>query len=74
MTPLRLKIREFRDAKGWTQDDLAAKAGVRRATISDMENGKTQRVDLPVLERIANALGVLPQALLETVPPPKRRR
>ena len=71
MTPLRLKIKEFRLAKGWTQAQLAAKAGVRVATIGDAENGRTKGIEFDSLDRIANALGVLPQALLESVP--KRR-
>ncbi len=69
MAPLELHIRDFRLAKGWTQAELAERAKVRTATISDMENGKVQRIDLPVLERLANALGVLPTALLKTVQP-----
>lgn len=74
MTPLRLRIKEFRLAKGWSQVELAAKAGIRRATISDMENGRTKGVDFESLERLAAALGVLPQALIETAPKTKPKR
>lgn len=68
MAALRLRIRDFRVAKGWTQAELARRAAVRTATISDMENGKVQRIDLPLLDRLARALGVLPQALIEQAP------
>lgn len=73
MTPLRLRIKDFRLAKGWTQKELANKARVRVATISDMENGKVLRIDLPLLDRLAQALGVLPQALLESARPERKR-
>jgi transcriptional regulator with XRE-family HTH domain len=72
MTPIVVRIREIREAKGWTQELLAERAGTRQATISDLETGRTGRVDLDLLERIATALEVEPGALL--VREPKRRR
>jgi putative transcriptional regulator len=48
-----------------TQLQLAEKAGVRQATISELETGKTRRVDLDVLDRLCDALGVEPGDLLE---------
>jgi len=33
------RLRELRDAKGWTQADLAARIGVSRKTINTIENG-----------------------------------
>jgi transcriptional regulator with XRE-family HTH domain len=62
--PLRLRIRELRDAKGWSQDELARRAQVRQATISNFERGKTRSVDLDVLDRIATALRVDPAFLI----------
>ena len=58
MTPIVLRVREARKRKGWTQAQLASHAGVRRATISQLESGRTQRVNLAVLEKVAKALGV----------------
>jgi len=53
MSPLEAWRRE----RGLTQAQLAAEAGVRVATISDIESGKSLgRVD--VLRRIAKVLGV----------------
>ena len=36
---LRNRIREEREALGWTQADLAAKIGVSRKTVNTVENG-----------------------------------
>lgn len=59
MSPIRLRILELRNAKGWTQGQLAERAGgVRQATISDYESGQVNRPDLRILERIADALEV----------------
>lgn len=74
MTPLRLRLRELRTAAGLSQEALANLAGIRQATVSGLETGRTRRVDLPALERLAKALGVEPHQLFETVPAPKRRR
>jgi transcriptional regulator with XRE-family HTH domain len=50
---------------GLSQLELADKAGVRQATISELESGKTRRLDFDVLERLAAALGVPATRLLE---------
>jgi transcriptional regulator with XRE-family HTH domain len=47
-----------------TQAELAKAVGVRQATISDLETGKSRWVDLDLLEQLAKALGVKPVALL----------
>ena len=65
MTPIRLRVRELREAKGWTQEELARRAETRQATISDYEPGATNRPDLDILDRVARALGVEPGALFE---------
>jgi HTH-type transcriptional regulator / antitoxin HipB len=57
MTPVRIPLQELREAKGWSQAELARQSGVAQATISRIEAG-TRRVDLDVLERLADSLGV----------------
>lgn len=68
MTPIRLTIADYRERAGFTQDELSAKSGVRRATISDYERGRVRRIDLDILEKIARALGVDAALLLVTEP------
>jgi transcriptional regulator with XRE-family HTH domain len=58
MSPIVLRVREARLRRGWTQGELARRAGVRRATINSLESGRRQRVNLGVLEKVAKALGV----------------
>lgn len=58
MSPVSLRLAEVRRARGMTQQELAAAAGLRSATISDIETGKTKGIDFATLERIAGALGV----------------
>lgn len=75
MSPIRLRVKELRTVRGWSQEELSRLANVRQATISDMENGKAKSVDLSLLERLAQAFGVDAGYLFVTVPTePKGRR
>jgi len=51
------RIRELREAKGWTQDDLAEAAGIHRVTIAKYEAGKVEPKSTS-LSRLAAALEV----------------
>ena len=62
---IRLRVRELRAAKAMSQEQLARAAKVRTATLTQIENARTTRVDLGVLERLADALGVDPGFLIE---------
>jgi len=68
MTPLRIRLREFRLDAGLSQAELAARSGVRQASISALETGKARRFDAVTVERLAAVLGVSPHELFETVP------
>jgi len=63
-----LRLRELRLALGFTQAQLAARAGVRRATVSRLENDRVSAIDLRVLEKLADLLGVEPGFLLSRTP------
>lgn len=52
-----------RDAKGFTQVELAKRAGVAEAYVSMIESEKRTSPSLPVLQRLATALGVRVQDL-----------
>ncbi|MFL5496412.1 MAG: helix-turn-helix domain-containing protein [Gemmatimonadales bacterium] len=73
--PIYLRLRELRLALGLTQAELAAQAGVRRATVSRLENTRVSAIDLEVLEKLANLLRIEPGFLLSRTPPrePARR-
>ncbi len=64
MTPIGLRIQDYRLRRGLTQQELADLASTRQATISDLETGQTQRVDLDLLDRIARALRCKPKDLI----------
>ncbi len=64
MTPLGLRIQELREVKGWSQAELARRAGVPQPTISRLEAGQSESVNLPNLEKLATALGCDPGYLI----------
>lgn len=74
MTPLRIRLKDLREAAGLSQQQLGDLAGVRQATISEVERGLKQRIDLGILERLATALGVEPGALIEREPTKSRKK
>jgi len=64
MSPVAFRLKALRTAAGLTQAQLADKAGVRQATVSELESGKGRRL-LVVMDKLARALGVEPGELLE---------
>ena len=67
-------IRSLRKKKGWTQEQLSAYADVGRSYISMLENDERPNVSARILARIARALGVTTDYLMEqagTLPPPE---
>jgi transcriptional regulator with XRE-family HTH domain len=74
MSPVRFRIRELRVAKGWSQARLADASKTRQATISDLESGRSRRVEIDLLQRLADALGVEPGELVERAKPKKGRK
>lgn len=59
----RMKAR--REQIGLTLDEVAARTGITKATISRYENGVFSRLKLPVLESISRALDMDPSDLLD---------
>lgn len=66
--PIFFRLRELRHALRLSQAELAARAGVRRATLSRLENSRVGAIDLVVLEKLADALAVEPGFLLSRTP------
>jgi DNA-binding XRE family transcriptional regulator len=50
------KVKEFRIAKGWSQEKLALNADLDRTYIPSIEKGD-RNVSIIVIEKIANAFG-----------------
>ena len=53
-----MRLRRLREATGWTQAELAKKARVTQALISQLEAGKKDSPSVVPLMRIAKALKV----------------
>jgi len=60
MSPKRLGrvIQKLREEQGMSQRDLAARAKVTQGYIAQLETGLKKNPSLPVLRRLAKALGV----------------
>jgi transcriptional regulator with XRE-family HTH domain len=79
MTPVALRLAQLRNAKHWSQSELARRSGVPQSTISRLESGDTRSIDLDNLGKLAEALGVNAAYLIdhtqEAAPaPPKKGR
>lgn len=58
-----VNIKRFRELMNLTVTELASKAGVGTATISQIETGKRQSLNTNTIEKIAEALNVKPDNL-----------
>lgn len=52
-----LRLRQAREELGMTQEELAKKSGISRATISMLENGRSSCVKTATLVKLADTLG-----------------
>lgn len=64
MTPVMLRLREWRERRGLSQTELAESAGTHQKTVSNLETGNTQRIEFDLLQRFANALRCKPKDLI----------
>lgn len=55
--PMGLRIKELREAKGWTQDDLADRSNISRSQLAQIET-EARPANTLRLNAIAAALGV----------------
>lgn len=68
--PINHHLQEWREARGFTQEALAEKAGTTKATISRTESGK-QGLTQAALKLYAELLGTHPSILLSRAPTPE---
>lgn len=57
-TKVEYKVKEIREKKGLTQEDLATKSGVSRTIISGLESGTIKETSTRTLKKIAKALDI----------------
>lgn len=60
-----IRLRELREKRGLTQEQLAVAAGVTAKTVANIENGRSAIPLKGTLRLLADALGVEPDDLTE---------
>ena len=69
------KVRSRREEEGWSQEELAEKAGISRNYLSQIERGVATNLSWQVVERLVTVLGLRPSEIFEeqqgwsTLPP-----
>jgi MerR family transcriptional regulator, light-induced transcriptional regulator len=63
LVSLGRRVRDLRNKKGWTQEQLAESTRLTRVSIVGVEGGK-QNISMDVVIRLANSLGTSPEDLL----------
>ena len=61
---LGINVRRLREAKGWSQEDFADRAGIHRTYVSDIERGR-RNPTITVVEKLAAPLKVRTGELLD---------
>lgn len=64
--PMDNRIKELRDARGWTQQELADRAGTTNQQIGRLENGERE-LTVSWMQRLAKAFSVQPEELITSV-------
>ncbi len=57
-TVLGDRIRAFRQRRGWSQNELASRAGVKQPTLQRIEASKRQDPGFSIVARLSRALGI----------------
>ena len=63
-TRLGQNVRRLREAKGWSQEDYADRAGIHRTYVSDIERGR-RNPTISVIEKLAKPLEVTAGQLID---------
>ena len=61
---LGLVVRQMREARGWSQEQLAEHSDLNRSYVGEIERGRTI-ASIVTVEKLARALGVSLSVLLE---------
>lgn len=65
MTELGRYVNERREAKNWSKRRLATEADISHTEVHRIENGERRNPSVPVLNALANALGVPSEEMLK---------
>lgn len=60
-------IKKARLQKGYTQEELAEKVGVKKSAVAKWENGRVSEIKRTNLKKLAEALGLRPMELLSDI-------
>ena len=60
---LAANVRKAREAKGWSQEDYADRAGIHRTYVSDIERGR-RNPTITVVEKLARPFEMTASELL----------
>jgi transcriptional regulator with XRE-family HTH domain len=55
-------VRRLREAKGWSQEEFADRAGIHRTYVSDIERG-ARNPTIMIVDKLATSLAVEPAVL-----------
>ena len=69
MTGIGQRIRDARSKLGWSQNELASRAGVKQPTLQRIEAGLRRDPSIRTIAALAAALGLTIDALLGISPP-----
>jgi len=61
---MKIRLKELRKSRDWTQDFLAEKLGVSKSHVSEMETGK-KNPSAPMLDKIAKTFSLKVPELFE---------
>ena len=72
INPIAARIRQLREEKGWSQEQLAEAADLSRDAVSRIERNDRKAPRFSTMKKIADALGIRPSVLLDSEPAPVR--
>lgn len=58
------KIKELRNSKGWTQEELGEKLGVKKAAIQKYEKGEIVNLKLATIKKLCEIFQIPPDQLI----------
>lgn len=67
------RLRAYRNQKGWSQEEMAERAGFHPTYIGQLERGE-KNATVESISRVSNALGIPLSVLFENISPQPKQR